>query len=76
MHYLLHCPIPGDLSDTQHERGLPFSTYTPGGGGGGGEFKSPLHFYCILHAKMEEGIQIACKIVYVLNGRPRSMKPV
>ena len=31
-------------------RGLPFSTYAPGGGGGGG-LKPPIHFHCVLHAK-------------------------
>ena len=45
-----------------------------GGGEGGGErgggFKSPIHFHCVLHAKRGEGIQIACIIAYVLNGRP------
>ena len=30
---------------------------------GEGAFKSPIHFFCILHAK-REGVQIACKIVY------------
>ena len=34
-------------------------------------FKSPIHFHCVLHAnKRGEGVQIACKIAYVLNGRP------
>ena len=47
-------------------RGLPFSTYAPWGrcvcGGG---VKSPLRITC----KRGDGVQIACKIAYVLNGR-------
>ena len=39
---------------------------------GGGGVKSPIHFHCVLHAKRGEGPQIACKIAYVLNGRPLS----
>ena len=38
--------------------------------GGGGGVKSPIHFHCVLHAKKGEGVQIACKIAYILNGRP------
>ena len=37
--------------------------------------KSPIHFHYVLHAKRGEGgegVQIACKIAYVLNGRPLS----
>ena len=33
-------------------RGLPFSTYAPRGGRG---FESPIHFYCVLHAKRGGG---------------------
>ena len=40
---------------------------------GEGGFKYPIHFHCVLHAKSGEGVQIACKIAYVLNGRPLSM---
>ena len=32
--------------------------------------KPSIHFYCVLHAKRGEGVQIACKIAYVINGRP------
>ena len=46
---------------------LSFSTYAPRRGGG---VKSPIHFLCALHAKRGEGVQIACKINYVLNRRP------
>ena len=48
-------------------RGLRSITYAPWGGGGG---KPPIHLYCVLHTKRGEGVQIACKIVYVINGRP------
>ena len=41
--------------------------------GGGDGVESPIHFYCVLHAKRGEGVQIACKIAYVLNGRPHSL---
>ena len=38
----------------------------PRGRGG----KPPVHFYCVLHAtKGGEGVQIACTIAYVINGR-------
>ena len=29
-----------------------------------------IHFYCVLHATRGEGVQIACKFAYVINGRP------
>ena len=30
--------------------------------------KSPIHFYCVLHAKRGEGVQIACKMyIYILG---------
>ena len=32
--------------------------------------KSPIHLHCVLHAKGGEGVQIAGKIAYVINGRP------
>ena len=47
-------------------RGLPLSMYAPRGRG----FKSPIHFYCVLHAKGGEGVKIAWKFAYVLNGSP------
>ena len=37
---------------------------------GGGGVKSPIHFHGVLHVKRGEGAQIACKIAYVINGRP------
>ena len=35
-------------------------------------FKPPIHFHCVLHAKRGRGggVLKACKIAYVLNGRP------
>ena len=50
-------------------RGLPLITYAPRGREGGG-VKPPIHFYCVLYAKRGEGVQIACKNAYVINGRP------
>ena len=32
--------------------------------------KPPIHFHCVLHAKRGRGVQKACTIAYVLNGRP------
>ena len=40
---------------------------------GEGGVKPPIHFFCVLHAKREEGVQIACQIAYVINGRPVSI---
>ena len=50
-------------------RGLPLSTYATGGEGGG---VSSLLYISIAYymQKGGEGVQIACKIAYVLNGRP------
>ena len=51
-------------------------THLGGGAAGGeGEVKSPIHFHCVLHMQKRgwEGVQIACKIAYVLNGRPLSL---
>ena len=31
-----------------------------------------IHFYCVLHAKKGGGVKIACKIAYVINGRPQT----
>ena len=36
-----------------HLRGLPLITYAPRGRGGG--VKPPIHFYCVLHAKVGGG---------------------
>ena len=54
---------------------LPLITYAPRGGGvGGGQVSHtfPLRIQtCVLRGgKKVDGFQIACKIVYVLNGRP------
>ena len=54
----------------QHLRGLPFSMYAPKVGGwvGGASL-----LYISIAYYMQKGgglVQIACKIVYVLNGRP------
>ena len=59
-------------SENPETRGFPFSTYTPRGRGG---IKSPIHFHCVLHAKQGGGgVQITCKIAYVLNGKPHGKK--
>ena len=42
-------------------------------GWGRGGVKSPIHFHCVLHAKRGEGVQKACKIAYVLSGRPPNL---
>ena len=55
------------------QRGLPLIMNAPRGRGGGG-FKPPIHLYCILHAKRGEGVQIACQIAYIINGRPQRSK--
>ena len=49
-------------------RGLPFSTYASSGGWVG----SSLLYISIAYYMQKGGgwVQIACKIVYVLNGRP------
>ena len=49
-------------------RGLPLSTYATRGGGGG----SSLLYISIAYYMQKGGgwVQIACKIAYVLNGRP------
>ena len=47
--------------------GLPLFTYAPRGRGGGQVSNT---FHCVFHAKREEGVQIACKNAYVINGRP------
>ena len=46
-------------------RGLPLITYAPRGRGG---IRLPIH--CVLHAKRGDGVQIARKTAYVINGRP------
>ena len=51
-----------------HPGGLPSITYSPRGEGGG----SSLLY--ILHAKRGQGVQIGCKIAYVINGRPPETK--
>ena len=43
-------------------------------GGGVREVKPSIHFHCVLHAKSGRGggggVQKACRIAYVLDGRP------
>ena len=51
--------------------GLPLVTYAPRWRGGGSSL--PVPFHCALHAKRGEGVQIACKKAYVINGRPLVM---
>ena len=48
-------------------RGLPLITYASRGWGW---VKPSIQFYCALHAKRGERVQIACKTAYVINGRP------
>ena len=51
-------------------RGLPLITYAPRGGGGGGG-QSLLYISIAYYMqKGGEGVQIACKNSYVINGRP------
>ena len=59
--YALFCP-----------RGLPLITYAPRGRG-----VSSLPYISIAYymQKGGEGVQIACKIAYVLNGRPPIWTP-
>ena len=54
------------------EWGLPFSTYASRGGGG-----SSLLYISIAYYMQKGGgwVQIACKIAYVLNGRPLWVNP-
>ena len=49
-------------------RGLPLTTYAPRGRGGGSSLLYISIAYCM--QKGGEGVQIACKIAYVINGRP------
>ena len=57
--YLLMSLFMGMFFNLQHTHpGLDKSSQVPG------------HFHCVLHAK--RGVQIACKVAYVLNGRPLS----
>ena len=52
-------------------RGLPLSTYAPRGGGVTSLLYISIAYYM---QKGGEGVQIACKIAYVLNGRPLNRK--
>ena len=49
-------------------RGLPLTTYAPRGRGGQVCYTFPLRITC--QNKGGEGVQKACKIAYVINGRP------
>ena len=82
-HTHTHTHLPGEvnhISYTQRHwpwhnytyRGFPFSTHASRGRGGGA---SSLLYIAIAYdiQKGWEGVQIACKIVYVLNGRPHTM---
>ena len=55
------------MKNSPNQCGLLLITYAPSRRGGG--VKPPIHFYCVLHAKRGEGVQIACNIAYVINGR-------
>ena len=48
-------------------RGLPLITYAPRGRGGSSLLYISIAYYM---QKGGEGVQIACKNVYVINGRP------
>ena len=48
-------------------RGLPFSMYAPREVGGSSLLYIPIAYYM---QQRGEGVQIACKIANVLNGRP------
>ena len=50
--------------------GIPLITYAPRGRGVKVSYN--IYFHCVLHAKKGggEGVQITCKIAYVLNERP------
>ena len=52
-----------------HVWGHPFSTYAPRERGGSSILYISIAYYM---QKEGEGVQIACKIAYVLNGRPLS----
>ena len=53
-------------------RGLPISTYAPRETGWGGGSSLPYISIAYYMKKGREGVQIARKIVYVLNGRPHT----
>ena len=54
-------------------RGLPLITYTPRGRGEG---SSLLYIFIAYYMqKGGGGVQIACKIAYILNGYPRTGYP-
>ena len=46
------------------------STHLGGACVGGGGIKPSIHLRCVLHANKREGVQIACNIACILNGRP------
>ena len=52
-------------------RGLPLITYAPRGRGGGqASYTFLLRITCKKKKKGGGAVQIACKIAYVINGRP------
>ena len=54
-------------------RGLPFSTYAPRGEGGGGSTLLYISIAYYMQKGGGEGVQIAGKIAYLLNGRPLTL---
>ena len=64
--------VGNNTHELQQLWGLPFSMYAPRGSGVGQV--SYIFPSCITCKKGgREGVQIACKIVYILNGRPLSL---
>ena len=51
-------------------RGLPLITYAPRGRGGGGSYIYIEYYMQKGGGGEREGVQIACQIAYVINGRP------
>ena len=64
--------VPSCLTVSTDHMGAFHLVHMHRGGGGGEGFKPPIHFHCVLHAKRGRGggVQKACKIAYILNGRP------
>ena len=61
-------------------RVLPLITYAPRGMGGGGGGGSNVLYISIAYYMQKggggEGVQIACEVAYVLNGRPLTKKSI
>ena len=57
------------MKSTENQRGLPLITYAPRGRGGVSLPYISIAYYI---QKGGEGVQKACKIAYVINGRPQT----